>query len=1037
MENVKNKRRKSGILLGMAAGVALMAVGIWSAFFMKKSDFLDAKAYVDGRIETGDSEVDQAYEKFFSSDPADVIRDQGEEPEAAVSILFRGLNNETEVNEAVLKRLEEIGIKASFALSAAEVMENKDYVSRSVKDGQELISNGSDGSGNLQNRAVKSMIEEMLKSQKAIASGADTAVPLLYCDSELTADVLTAAAVSGYEAVVDPEETHIIADNTFLTKGEMEKYLDSLRGHVMLVFDLRGNWQPVAEEAAVQAEKPTIDKQADLEETEKAPKDEPVSVQEQFEWLAEALEEKGITATTVGRMKKIPGIQVLRQQTTVPEAEKAAVYRYCLTKESAAGVGILNLPEKGLLNSLLEELAQNEVKATFFVSSQELEKRGGEIQKIIEAGHSVGLTDSEENIGTAEAAFDSIQADIRALCHYTEDPARLYYVQKEENLDAVRISAKLLNLKVLQPEKKETPVAGGFCFLDVKNRKAVSELKETAAEAGVTLSDIQTLIRNSGTIPVVSPEKVSEMRRNNHQELAEARNMVYTTERAFSFSFYGLDHENVVRDTLNCMETRSGKATFFVTLNELMEKASLIEKILEEGHEVEISYKAGDDYPQTFDAVLQYLNAWETYAKWRYGIKSEIVFMPNGKAEDETREALHTAGCTLIESTFRIVKTEDKDIVLDDIPEVIGKLDPIRLTRGAFVSFNMGYYENDRYTQCGATIFGVMLDGFMNAHVDTLAYHTHETGEIEDASRFAIHTVSDMLKSPEIYTLQDAKQTDITLDKNVLTNMPTDQDRFNWIRDHYIGTRFIDTIKKLPGFSQSEIQSLDKSGVFTKDKVLFLSFDDWGTEQSLNELLYVLEKNDVKATFFIKTEYVDANPNLLRTIAVKGHQIACHTDGHIPLADPLDENENVDLPLTDEEALNLRKDIVLSYGKLYKYTGDVVVDGKPALSKMFRPPTLAVSKNGISQVFDVGFDYSVSGEISTGDYEAVSYEDMVDRLQHRKISKNEYMQVHDGTVLVMHMQENAKYTAQALDAMIPVWKEQGYTFARIDDYLGR
>lgn len=47
------------------------------------------------------------------------------------------------------------------------------------------------------------------------------------------------------------------------------------------------------------------------------------------------------------------------------------------------------------------------------------------------------------------------------------------------------------------------------------------------------------------------------------------------------------------------------------------------------------------------------------------------------------------------------------------------------------------------------------------------------------------------------------------------------------------------------------------------------------------------------------------------------------------------------------------------------------------------------------------------------------------------------MRVHDGTVLVMHMQENAKYTAQVLDAMIPIWKEQGYTFARIDDYLGR
>mgnify|MGYP004529552999 CR=1 FL=1 len=1037
MENVKNKRRKSGILLGMAAGVALMAVGIWSAFFMKKSNSLDAKAYVDGRIETGDSEVDQAYEKFFSSDPADVIRDQGEEPEASVSILFRGLNDEVEVNEAVLKRLEETEIKASFALSASELMENKDYVSRSVKADQELISNGTDGSGNLQNRAVKSMIEDMLKSRKTISSGADVDVPLLYCDSELTADVLTAASVSGYEALVDPEETHIITDNTFLSREEMEKYTDSLRGHVIFVFDLRGNRQPIAEEAAVQAEKPAIDKQADLDETVKAPKEEPVSVQEQFEWLTEVLEEKGIAATTVGSMEKISGTQVLRWQTTASDAEKAVVYRYCLTKEAAAGVGVVNLPEKGMLDSLLAELAQNAVKATFFVSRQELEKRGGEIQKIVEAGHSVGLTDGGEETGTAEEAFDSIQAGIRALCQYTEDPAHLYYVQKEENLDAVRISARLLNVKVLQPEEKETPVAGSFCFLDARDRQAVSGLKKAAGKAGLTLSDIQTLIQNSGTIPVVTPEKVSEMRRNNHQELAEVQNMVYTTERAFSFLFYGLDHENAVRDTLNCMETRNGKATFFVTLNELMEKSSLIEEILADGYEVEIAYRAGSDYPQTFDAVLQYLNAWKTYAKWRYEIEAGIVFIPNGKAEDETREALNTAGCTLVESTLQIIKTEDKDIVLDDIPEVIGKLEHIRLTRGAFISFNMGYYENDLYTQRGATIFGVMLDGFMNAHVDTLAYCSNETGEIEDASRFAIHTVSDMLKSPEIYTLQDAKQTDITLDKNVLTNMQDDVERFNYISERYIGTSFVTSENKLPGFTQKEIRQMDIKGRFTDDKVLFLTFDDWGTEQSLNKLLYVLAKHDVKATFFVTTQYADSNPNMLRAIAVQGHQIGSHTDEHLPLSDSVEGVTNKAVTLTEEEVQKLRKDLVTSYDKLYKYTGDVVEDGKPALSKMFRPPTLAVSKAGISQVFDVGFEYSISGDMSTDDYKAASYQDMVNQLRFGITDGGDHISIHDGSIVVMHMLENAKYTAQALDAMIPIWKEQGYTFARIDDYLGR
>lgn len=1036
MENVKKQTEKSWIFLGLAAGVLVMSAGIWGLFFMNKSYSPNAKAYVDGRIETGDSEIGKAYEKFFLSEPAELIQDQKENPEKTIRILFRGLNEDVNVNEVVLKRLEETGIKASFALSAAETLENKDYVARMLKAGQELVSNGTDGSGNLQSREVREMIEDMLTSREAISTGADVAVPLLYCDSEVTAELLNAAAVSGYEALVDPNEDRVITDDTFSSREEIEKEIDSLQGQTILVFDLRGKWQP-AQEEAVYAQAPVLDKQEDLKETPEETEKETISAQEEFQWLTEVLEEKEIPTGPVGEMERTPGIQVLRQQADAPDAERAAVYHYCLTKESKIGVGIIGLPEKSLLRSLLAELEKNEASATFFVSPKELETRGEEIREIAEAGYSIGLTDGGEKVETAGAAFDSMQSGLHALYQYTEDPARLYCVQSEENLDSVRIAAKLLNVKVVQTEAENSMQAGAFYILDLKNRKAVEELKQKAEGAGLALSDIQTLIQNSGTIQVLAPEKVNEMRRNNQQKQVEAQNMVYTTERAFSFSFYDLGHENAVLDTLDAMKARNGNATFFVTLNELMSKPSLIEAILADGHEVDIAYKATKKYPQTFDAVTQYLNAWETYAKWRYGIDSEIVFMPNGKAENETKEALHTAGCSLIESTFHIVKTEDKEIVLDNIPEVIGKLERIRLTRGAFVSFNMGYYENDRYTQRGSTIFGVMLDGFMNAHVDTLAYRSHDTGEIEDASRFEIHTVSRMLDSPEKYTLSNQKQTDITLDKNVLTNMATDEERERFIEERYYGNMIVNSKDRLPGFTAEEIKRLDKNGTFTTEPVIFLTFDDWGTEQSINELLYILDKHQVKATFFIYTGYVDGNPNLLRTIAAHGHQIASHSDGHLVLADSRGGDENINDSLTEEEAEKLRKDLVVCYNKLYRYTGDVVVDGKKALTKMFRPPTLAVSKIGLSQVFDVGFEYSISGGYATSDYKIGSYEAMIEDLTKTSIGYQKYETVHNGTIIVMHMQENAKYTAQVLDAMIPIWKEQGYTFARIDDYLGR
>lgn len=177
------------------------------------------------------------------------------------------------------------------------------------------------------------------------------------------------------------------------------------------------------------------------------------------------------------------------------------------------------------------------------------------------------------------------------------------------------------------------------------------------------------------------------------------------------------------------------------------------------------------------------------------------------------------------------------------------------------------------------------------------------------------------------------KQTDIILDKNILKNMKDDAERFRFISAHYVETSFVTSQRKLPGFSNAEISKMDKKRSFTDDKVLFLTFNDWGTEQSVNELLYVLEKNDVKATFFITTQYADSNPNMLRAIAEQGYQIASHTDEHLPLSNSVNGSNR------------------------------------------------AVSKIGTSQIFDVGYTYSVSGDMSTDDYKAKSYYDMVRQLK--------------------------------------------------------
>ena len=60
----------------------------------------------------------------------------------------------------------------------------------------------------------------------------------------------------------------------------------------------------------------------------------------------------------------------------------------------------------------------------------------------------------------------------------------------------------------------------------------------------------------------------------------------------------------------------------------------------------------------------------------------------------------------------------------------------------------------------------------------------------------------------------------------------------------------------------------------------------------------------------------------------------------------------------------------------------------------------------------------------------------MENIQEERIEGGHQIKIENGCVIVMHMQENAKYTAQVLDTMIPKWKEEGYSFARIDEYLG-
>ena len=183
------------------------------------------------------------------------------------------------------------------------------------------------------------------------------------------------------------------------------------------------------------------------------------------------------------------------------------------------------------------------------------------------------------------------------------------------------------------------------------------------------------------------------------------------------------------------------------------------------------------------------------------------------------------------------------------------------------------------------------------------------------------------------------------------------------------------------------------------------------------------------------TQNVIRNPNLLRAIAMEGHDICAHSNAHKPLAVRKNGSSRQYPTQTPEEILADGKEC---YRRLLSITGDIDYDGEPVLTKYYRPPTLAISKVGLKALFNDGYEYIVAGYASTEDYSAPSLKTMLNRITDAIYYKGK---VRKGAVLVMHMSDTSKFTALALDLVLTANEKRAYddparfTVGRLSDYL--
>lgn len=105
--------------------------------------------------------------------------------------------------------------------------------------------------------------------------------------------------------------------------------------------------------------------------------------------------------------------------------------------------------------------------------------------------------------------------------------------------------------------------------------------------------------------------------------------------------------------------------------------------------------------------------------------------------------------------------------------------------------------------------------------------------------------------------------------------------------------------------------------------------------------LEFLRRHKMKSTFFVVGEIAAQHPSLIRAIAAEGHELACHTYGHVPL--------------DQQDAASLRDDLRRNLDALGAASGGSI--------KGFRAPILSLGEKSrwVYEVLaNLGFEYSSS-----------------------------------------------------------------------------
>ncbi len=195
---------------------------------------------------------------------------------------------------------------------------------------------------------------------------------------------------------------------------------------------------------------------------------------------------------------------------------------------------------------------------------------------------------------------------------------------------------------------------------------------------------------------------------------------------------------------------------------------------------------------------------------------------------------------------------------------------------------------------------------------------------------------------------------------------------------------------------QLPIYSVDRD-----QKICSISFDAaWGNEDT-QQLIDILERYGVRATFFVVGQWVDKYPESVRALAEAGHEVMNHSDDHAHFT-----------KLSEAE---IAANVNACSDKLEAVTGL-----RPTL---FRAPYGEYDDRVIAAVEGLGMQ-TVQWDVDSLDWKELSAAEITDRVLKR---------VSPGSIVLFH--NAARHTPEALPGIIESLIREGYKILPVSELL--